>query len=320
MGDNLTLSPAGSLEFAVDGKQAASTRLHVVNNGSSAVALKVKTTQPSWYYVRPNQTILPGGEGESVDIEVTLAENESKRALALAKAGNPMDLSRHRFMVMSCTLLDSEANEMERMNTEQKKQAFATLWDERGSKVERGAGPVKNTKLKVVHTFVNDEMPSQRGLDANGNVIDDTGDSLISSESVSSRVEEMRQRMSELSDAVQALSVPDTFDDCIELFKELRQKYEALEDYTMTQMGELDAVRVELDGLNQDLAKEGREAIAARGDKDKGKATAIAGGKKGVLARAVDVRLPLLLVGLGVIVAYLAGRMLPPMYLSSAVS
>jgi hypothetical protein len=227
-------------------------------------------------------------------------------------------------MVMSCTLPGDAAEEINHMeDDDEKKQALAALWDDKAPKEDkRGAGPVKNTKMKVVYTIVDDQvMPSQRGLDSNGNVVDDTGAPVSSAQSVSSRVEELRKNLSELSEAVKASEVPDNFNACIDLFKQLRQKYAVLEDFTMSQMGELDAVKKDMNDLDHAMAKAKREmtalkAKAAAEGKDKHEAMAVAaamkGEKKGMLAGAMDLRLPLLIVGLGVIAAYLAGRMFPP--------
>ena len=48
--------------------------LKVTNTSDTKVAFKVKTTQPSWYYVRPNQHILDVGQTEEVTI--TLVDSE----------------------------------------------------------------------------------------------------------------------------------------------------------------------------------------------------------------------------------------------------
>jgi hypothetical protein len=48
----------------------------VKNISSSKIIFKVKTTQPSWYYVRPNQQLLDAGESEKVMI--SLVESEYK--------------------------------------------------------------------------------------------------------------------------------------------------------------------------------------------------------------------------------------------------
>ncbi len=48
--------------------------LAIKNLSDSKVVFKVKTTQPSWYYVRPNQQILDVNQTESVQILVVEAE------------------------------------------------------------------------------------------------------------------------------------------------------------------------------------------------------------------------------------------------------
>ena len=221
-----------------------------------------------------------------------------------------MDISEHRFMVMSCTLPVLMADKISKMNTEEKKKILAPLWDKTMPDEGRnGAGPLTKRKLKVLYKVAGDQMPSERGLDG-------TQAHLDSSQSISMRVEDMRSNLSKLSEAVKASEVPDNFDDCIKLFKQLRQKYEALEDYTMSQMGQLDAVRKEVDGLKQDVAKERREAASVTG-KNKGeqktKDRMSMDGGTGMASRLLDMRLPLLIVGLGVLVGYLAGRLVPPL-------
>lgn len=48
----------------------------MTNISSSKVAFKVKTTQPSWYYVRPNQQVLDVGKSE--DVSIVLVDTECK--------------------------------------------------------------------------------------------------------------------------------------------------------------------------------------------------------------------------------------------------
>ena len=50
--------------------------LKVTNTSKSKVIFKVKTTQPSWYYVRPNQQVLDVGKSE--DVIILLVEHECK--------------------------------------------------------------------------------------------------------------------------------------------------------------------------------------------------------------------------------------------------
>jgi len=42
--------------------------LRITNTSGEKVAFKVKTTQPTWYYVRPNQQIVDIGQTEEVTI------------------------------------------------------------------------------------------------------------------------------------------------------------------------------------------------------------------------------------------------------------
>lgn len=50
--------------------------LKVANATNSKVLFKVKTTQPTWYYVRPNQQILNAGQTE--DVAILMVEAECK--------------------------------------------------------------------------------------------------------------------------------------------------------------------------------------------------------------------------------------------------
>ena len=57
----ITLVPSESLSFNLGKSVESKEVLRVTNSSNSKVAFKVKTTQPSWYYVRPNQQVLSPG-------------------------------------------------------------------------------------------------------------------------------------------------------------------------------------------------------------------------------------------------------------------
>lgn len=57
----ITLVPSETLSFKLGKNVEAKEILRVTNSSDNKVAFKVKTTQPSWYYVRPNQQILNPG-------------------------------------------------------------------------------------------------------------------------------------------------------------------------------------------------------------------------------------------------------------------
>ncbi len=72
------------------------------------MVFKVKTTQPSWYFVRPNQQVLEKGKEETV--VVVLVEEERRDLL---KDRQKLKNEKHRFLVESKvikTLLASYSN------------------------------------------------------------------------------------------------------------------------------------------------------------------------------------------------------------------
>jgi hypothetical protein len=331
MGDLMELEPKGVLEFKINANKSARTTLVAKNTSSSkAIAIKVKTTQPNWYYVRPNQDVL--GPGESRDIEITLIESESRRSYALHLKGMPLDLSRHRFMAQCCTLTDKLATEICELqgDSEEKKKAFASLWDP--DTVSSESGPTKNTKLKVVYNYSDDNtLPSEMGLDENGNAVAINKKKAVVVESVSSRVEKMRlefKEMAEKADYGTSRVVPDSFESALHMFTSLKRKYVALEDWTMSLTGELDTVRAEVDGLSSQVARAKTDAAAAgksgsgsggskssstSKNKDEGALLSINMDKdKSLFMGIAAMRLSLLIVGAGVLLAYLAGRNVAP--------
>ena len=70
----ITLSPPDCLTFHLSKNTEAREVLKVTNVSNSKIIFKVKTTQPSWYYVRPNQSLLQ--EGESENVVIVLIEND----------------------------------------------------------------------------------------------------------------------------------------------------------------------------------------------------------------------------------------------------
>jgi hypothetical protein len=80
--------------------------LKVTNTSPHKVVFKVKTTQPSWYYVRPNQQVVDVGKTE--EVVIVLVDAECARFLECAARGVPEKLDKHRFLVQTKTLEDAE--------------------------------------------------------------------------------------------------------------------------------------------------------------------------------------------------------------------
>ena len=97
----------GVLTFKLERNVAPRVHLKLTNSSTTTRAVfKVRTTQPMWYFVRPNQDILE--PGTSVDLAFTLIETECRRFLDLHKAGNEESVDKHRFMVQGMPLEQSD--------------------------------------------------------------------------------------------------------------------------------------------------------------------------------------------------------------------
>jgi len=95
-----------TLHFNLERNAAPRVVMKMSNTSSSRVLFKVRTTQPLWYYVRPNQDILEAGQ--DVDLVFTLTEPESKRLLEQQKEGKEDSVEKHRFMVQGVALEQSD--------------------------------------------------------------------------------------------------------------------------------------------------------------------------------------------------------------------
>ena len=72
----VSLFPPEVLSFRLERATAPKTILRITNHTDSYLVFKIKTTQPSWYLVRPNQNIIAPRLFE--DINISLVETECK--------------------------------------------------------------------------------------------------------------------------------------------------------------------------------------------------------------------------------------------------
>lgn len=72
----VSLSPSDELVFRLARNTEVKAVLKVTNTSDSKIVFKVKTTQPAWYYVRPNQQVVDVGATE--EVSVVIVEDEMK--------------------------------------------------------------------------------------------------------------------------------------------------------------------------------------------------------------------------------------------------
>eukprot|EP01040_Poterioochromonas_malhamensis_P019578 gene19578-23161_t len=140
-GPLITVDPPSTLVFRLERGSQARTILKVTNVSPHKVVFKVKTTQPTWYYVRPNQQILDAGSSE--DVNILLVDTECNRFLdqIAANENNTDKLEKHRFLVQSKVIDEDQYDRIRILPSAEKTDELSKLWD--GPKDDK-----KNIKLK----------------------------------------------------------------------------------------------------------------------------------------------------------------------------
>mmetsp|Transcript_13407 Transcript_13407/g.18365 ORF Transcript_13407/g.18365 Transcript_13407/m.18365 type:complete len:306 (+) Transcript_13407:51-968(+) len=236
----ITLNPPHVLTFNLEKDASPKTVLKVTNTSNSKVLFKVKTTQPAWYYVRPNQQMLEIGQSE--DVVILLVDQECNRCLEQAASNSEEKLDKHRFLVLSTTLSDDDFARILELTPTQRLDEFAKVWE--------GAADVrKNIKLKVEFNY--------RNISEN--------DSLLPS---ASTVRKAIARAPESTTAVPTsnedtskanlnssnkINNPEVI---LSELQTLRKKYDAVVEYTVHLTTERDSIFAQLESAQRELIKE----------------------------------------------------------------
>jgi hypothetical protein len=233
------------------------TVLRITNISGQKVAFKVKTTQPSWYFVRPNQDILEAGQSE--DVVVLMVESENNRLLDLAASGEPKsdEDKCHRFLVQSKVISEAEFARIKSTNPSQKIDELSKLWD----------GPNKddkrNVKLKVEFVYPN-QIPVAVRVPSVASKI---------SPSVSENVDNVRSRLARNTAEVDSVTASGNPDLILMELQNLRKKYDAVVEYTVhltaerdSFVGQLESAQKELS--NRDKRKKADDVVTVKKDKE----------------------------------------------------
>lgn len=238
----VAVTPSDTITFSLVRNTSPKTVLKVTNVSNGKVAFKIKTTQPSWYYVRPNQQILDVDQSEEVTI--VLVDVECNRYLdQLAVDQADKQLEKHRFLVQSKSIDDSTFDKISALSHNNRTDEYNRIWDS-------GKDDRKNQKLKV--EFI---IPESSGT---------TKDERDSSAplSVSEQMEVVRKRLpkSESSGTTSILPIPENIASNPDLLfaelQNLRKKYDAVVEYTVHLTAERDFHFTQLEEMRRDLNKE----------------------------------------------------------------
>lgn len=246
----ISVEPPSTLVFKLERGVQSRAVLKVTNTSQQKVVFKVKTTQPTWYYVRPNQQVLDVGASE--DVNILLVDTESNRFLdqLAANVNNTDKLEKHRFLVQSKVIEEDVFQKIRMLPSAEKADELSKLWD--GPKDEK-----KNIKLKVDFKFPENLQPSpylQPPTTANTENLD-----------------VMRNKINpKPSDHnVPAGSSPEVI---FSELQNLRKKYDAVVEYTVHLTSERDSIVNQLEVVQRELNKEKskkRDGSSGTGKNDK---------------------------------------------------
>ena len=229
--------------------------LRISNISDECVAFKVKTTQPTWYYVRPNQHVVEPNKTEDVVI-VLITEhckyvhipsflscfnsNNFSRFVDMSEEERTENLEKHRFLVQSTPITDHLYNKILNLPPNGRADEFQKLWESstKDSKI--------NHKLKVEF------------LMSDGTA---TEDNVQQTPTVAENVETVRNRIAAMENDAENKSAhagdlaanPDAI---VAELQSLRKKYDAVVEYTVHLTAERDYHYAQLEEVRREYARE----------------------------------------------------------------
>lgn len=190
---------------------------------------KVKTTQPSWYYVRPNQSVLEVGAKE--EVVIALVDTECNRFLADYAADKAEKVDKHRFLVQAKCISDEQYTRLNALKPSERGDEYNKLWED---------SPKNDRKLKLKVEF--SYPPASR-----------------SPSSGALKTESDVAKQLARSDA--PLSTGSSYEAVLGELQTLRKKYDAVVEYTVHLTAERDTLVGQLEEYKKDAA--GNKKITA---------------------------------------------------------
>lgn len=242
----VSLSPPDVLTFTLIRNSSPKTVLKVTNNSNAKVAFKIKTTQPTWYYVRPNQQIVDVDKTE--EVTVVLVDTECNKFLdQLGDDQIDKQLDKHRFLVQSKIIDDETFNKISSLPHNQRADEYAKVWDS-------GKDDKKNLKLRVEFS-VPDSQQNVNGSEPGLSTSNAPTSAPIAS--VSEAMENVRKRIPKDTSSSSTTITENAPSSAI--FSELqglRKKYDAVVEYTVHLTAERDFHFSQLEELKRELTRE----------------------------------------------------------------
>lgn len=215
--------------------------LRITNISDTTIAFKVKTTQPTWYFVRPNQHVIEPKKTEEVTIVLII--EHCNRFLNMTDEERAESLEKHRFLVQSKTISDQLYNKILNLPPNGRADEFQKVW-ESSSKTDK-----KNQKLKVEFKLIDTPQEDSAGTPKH-------------TASIAENVEIVRNRISSMENSADAdhkhvhADVSGNPDAIISELQSLRKKYDAVVEYTVHLTAERDYHFSQLEEVRREYARE----------------------------------------------------------------
>lgn len=238
----MDLVPEEVLTFDLKNEVSPKVVLRVSNTSSGRIAFKVKTTQPTWYFVRPNQQMLDVGQTEEVSI--ALVDTECSRVLKnYGRDGRTEKLDKHRFLVQTRHLADEDFERISACAPSEKHDELAKIWN---SGTTSTKDDKRNHKLYVRYDYPSaHEMASTTDAAETGGV--DSAKTRTSSTAASGEKEAVGEQSAEEVSELEAL----------------KSKYDAIVEYTVHLTAERDMIVTQLELMKKEYNSELKQSKKA---------------------------------------------------------
>lgn len=236
-GSLVTVSPAAVIPFSLSRDAQAKSSLVIKNVSTAKVVFKVKTTQPQWYYVRPNQQVLDLDQAEEVSI--ILSDAECNRILELPEGDRDDIIDKHRFLVQSKIIDDATFEKLKNLSPNARADELQRIWESNGKEEK------KNNKLKVEFHYPDNE--SAEASSVHNDI-----------PSISQNIDNVRSRLTKVatSPKKQMDENPGSPEAIFAELQALRKKYDAVVEYTVHLTAERDYHLAQLEDLRKEYSKE----------------------------------------------------------------
>lgn len=241
MASLLAFSESGTLNFEL-GAGPCQVLLRMKNVSSKRVMYKVKTTQPMWYFVRPNFDVLEGGE--EVEVAVALIDEEKSRYISLYKQGQEESVSKHRFMVQFAAMTEQAGDDAMKLKGESKGDSkgipdLTSFWTKEGKDEGVFEADKESAKFKVSYTYLPSiamatAVPSSEGSGRSTQGTEPTDIPRASSKKIPETPEEMKTELVKLRQ---------DYDRLIDAYYRISSEKEKMEQEREIKKGELAGIQ-----------------------------------------------------------------------------